>query len=459
MRWVRALLSLPSITSLAGITCFAFTAFAIAACNLENLGDPPPAGELYLPTGLMISDQSDGRRPSFLYVVNSNFDLRYNRGSVQAFDLEGIDDEIKRCKAPGIDCEIESSNLLVDEVLVPSLATSFDISPDRTRMYVATRTDPSLTFIDLNELAQGNGVLRCNDTDRRCGDDHNRGFDESKNDRHVKLPPEPVGIATTRTDDGRNFVLMAHRGGQVSLFYDDADTGPELSHVLAGLVHEPTGIAFDRASQLAYLSVYARNTGTGLSRMLARVGLTVLDTSATSFTYDAGDVVIDGVASQRDTRAIALNTAPDRAGQLLVASRDPASLLFVDVGERSLDNLPATNVPARRIVPVGSGPSRMAHGQIGDRHVVAVSCFDGRSVYIVDAQSAELLGAIHNLSGPFELQIDSARGRLYLADFRSSSVQIIDISALGDSDVEGDSRSDAHIIATLGIPKVVQELQ
>jgi hypothetical protein len=67
------------------------------------------------------------------------------------------------------------------------------------------------------------------------------------------------------------------------------------------------------------------------------------------------------------------------------------------------------------------------------------------------------VGVIHNLNGPFDLGIDSARRRLYLADFRASNVLVIDLSALAEQGAG--PLTDAPIIGTLGIPKVVQELQ
>jgi len=445
---------------------------ALCACNLDNLGDPPPDADLYLPTGLLLSQQSTDSAPRFLYVVNSNFDLRYNRGSVQAYDLEALNVAVDACSRPGIGCEIPSVPLLVDEVLIPSLATSFSVSPDRKRLYVATRTDASMTFIDLDESAQGEAVLDCAESERRCSDARNRGADPNDNPRGLTFPSEPVGMWSLHARDAAagldpdqtpgDFVMVAHRGGQVSLFHDPGAGGPRLVHVLEGLPLEPTGLTFEPASRLFYLSLYARNSViTGQTRLLARVGLTVEAGQggglAPSFAYDAGSIVVDGVAAQRDTRAIAVN--PVRSGELLVAGRDPASLLFVDtqLSAATQDSAALTNFPARDIVPVGSGPTRMALGKLGERDLVAVSCFDGHQLYLVDAASREVVAVVHNLNGPFELAIDGVRKRLYIADFRSSSVQIIDLSAVA-ADGTG-PRTDAPILATLGIPKVVQELQ
>jgi DNA-binding beta-propeller fold protein YncE len=115
-------------------------------------------------------------------------------------------------------------------------------------------------------------------------------------------------------------------------------------------------------------------------------------------------------------------------------------------------------VPAREIVTIGDGPLRLAHGKIGEREIIAVACFDGKQMYLIDAVRSTIAAVIHNLNGPFDLAIDSVRKRLYLADFRSSSVLVVDLSALAEADSE-DQRTDAPIIGMLGIPKVVQELQ
>lgn len=476
MRSARALLKL--------FVC-ASALVALGACNLDNLGDPPLQGDIYLPTGLMVSSQSDTTAPRFMYVVNSNFDLRYNRGSVQAYDLDRLDAALSACATPGVDCDVDAKSVLVDEVLVPSLATSFGISPDRKRMYVATRTDASMSFIDLDENADGDDVLRCDDTDRRCSDDRRRGNDPNDNPRHEVLPLEPVGLITLNASDANidpnvmpegTLVLVAHRNGQTSLFYDDGSNqsssgryGPMLLDVLENLPLEPTGIVFDPTTRFAYLSLYSRTGVTGLSRLLARVGVTLQQDSGSSsptaftssFLYDAGSLVIGGAAPQRDTRAITMN--PTRPGEALVTSVDPSALMFVDVGPTANGSVPADSVVARRVVDVAAGPTRMTLGELGGRSIVAVSCFDGKALYILDVASGDILAVVHNLDGPFELQIDEVRKRLYLADFRSSTVRVIDLSHIAtDGQIDADGtpeRTDAPLIGTLGIPKVVQELQ
>jgi len=437
-----------------------------SACNLANVGDPPPDADIYFPTGLFLSGQSDGSAARFLYVLNSNFDLRYNRGSIQAFDLDALDARLGQCGDEGLTCQIETSQVLVDEVLVPSLATSYNVSPDRKRLYVATRTDQSLLYIDLDEEADGEAILQCDESERRCNDDRRRGTDGSDNARGAVFPPEPVAIASLPAASAApgldpenvpgDFVMVAHRWGQVSLFHDSGAAGPKLIQVLDQLPLEPTGIEFDPAGHVAYMSLNARTASPGSSRLLSRIAFSVESSIEASYLYDVGAVAIDGVAPQRSTRTLLMN--PARAGQLLVTGDRPSSLLFVDIGTGAESGvaLGSSTVPAREIVTIGDGPLRLAHGKIGERDLLAVACFDGKQLYLIDAVRSTIAAVIHNLNGPFDLAIDSQRQRLYLADFRSSSVLVVDLSALAESD---DQRTDAPIIGQLGIPKVVQELQ
>ena len=66
--------------------------FAVAAvigsCNLHNPGVSPPSAVLSYPSALALSREAT---PRYLYVANSNFDLRYNAGSLQSYNLDALD--------------------------------------------------------------------------------------------------------------------------------------------------------------------------------------------------------------------------------------------------------------------------------------------------------------------------------------------------------------------------------
>ena len=436
------------------------------ACNLDNLGEPPPVGDIYLPTALGLSVQTADSPPRYMFLVNSNFDLRYNGGSIQAYDLDKLDAELAKCAQPGESCVVPTSGVLADEVLASSLATSLGFSPSQDRLYVATRTDSRLLFVDVNPSAERDeDVLQCSESDRRCSDDHVRGVDADENKRRLRLPPEPVGLVSFPAAsvygqgdgslDGMDYVLLAHRSGQVSLFFDDGANGPKLIDVRSGLPLEPTGIAFDPMTKLAYLSVFARNTTTLQNKILARVGISPEPDMTDAFIYDPGYLNIDGVAWQRDTRAVAIN--PARPGQALVLSNQPSALLWSDIAGNLTGSLPPGSAPARTTLQLGGGPSRIALGQLAERSIAAVSCFDSHEVFIVDTNRAELLAVVHNLNGPFELAIDAARKRLYVADFRASVVRVMDLGYVAEAGAV--DRTDVPVIGMLGAPKHLQELQ
>jgi DNA-binding beta-propeller fold protein YncE len=454
---------------------------ALLGCNLDNTGDPPPRGDIYMPAGLMLSAADSDQAPRFMYVVNSNFDLRYNNGSLQAFDLEAIDRRVAECaaKTDGDDrdeagelgaatCVIEPTDVLLDEVLVPSLATYMAASSERSRIYVTTRTEADVTLVDLDESSER--PLSCKDEDRVCDRAHTEWKDPIGSERSISLPREAVGIASGRAQDfipdadpplDGEIVLIAHRGGQVSAFLD---TGSELllQDVLtlgnsASPLREPTAIAFDPETGLAYLTIYARDLPSlSDKKVLARVGLSSSGREDyPSSLYDVGAISLEGVSLGRNTRGLMLN--PFQPGEALVVSQAPNSLLWVDLaGTENGDSLP-TEAIVKHTTSVGRGATRVTTGRLGERTIAIVSCFDSRQIFILDAASSEVLSVVHNFSGPFELGLDSTRRRLYVADFRSSVVRILDLAPLVDG--ANETTPTARIVATLGHPKLVQELQ
>jgi DNA-binding beta-propeller fold protein YncE len=70
--------------------------FAVAAvigsCNLHNPGLDQPDDALSYPNALALSL---GERPDFLYVANTNFDIRYNSASVQSYGLEALEGALR----------------------------------------------------------------------------------------------------------------------------------------------------------------------------------------------------------------------------------------------------------------------------------------------------------------------------------------------------------------------------
>ncbi|HEX5659489.1 MAG TPA: hypothetical protein VFX59_19975 [Polyangiales bacterium] len=69
-------------------------AAASGACNLHNEGVDAPRDGLSYPQAIALSREDEvadaGNGPDFLYIANTNYDLRYNGGSLQSYDLQAI---------------------------------------------------------------------------------------------------------------------------------------------------------------------------------------------------------------------------------------------------------------------------------------------------------------------------------------------------------------------------------
>src|SRR5215471_9782449 len=63
----------------------AVLAGAAAGCYSTGDGTSPPPHDLYFPVGLAVS-----RGGNVLYVANSDFDLQWNGGTIQSYDLHLI---------------------------------------------------------------------------------------------------------------------------------------------------------------------------------------------------------------------------------------------------------------------------------------------------------------------------------------------------------------------------------
>ncbi len=79
----------------------------LTACNLHNPGIAPDEAALSYPVALALSHEAE---PRFLYVANSNFDLRYNAGSVHVYDLAKLDQMLAKYACRTIDKTVPPSD-------------------------------------------------------------------------------------------------------------------------------------------------------------------------------------------------------------------------------------------------------------------------------------------------------------------------------------------------------------
>lgn len=252
----------------------------------------PPLRNFYYPTGLVVSP---GRRT--LYVVNSDFDLQYNGGTIQAVDLDSLRPQLEKlvegfrqgksavtaCASIGLlpngSCTLAPPSVCTNDILNPGpcspivgaldnpLVKSFgtvgafasgaiyvpreDGSPG-ARLFAPVRGDPSITFFDVDDDRDPEHIyhpcghdfcLDCGGVgfEKRCDDAHKLGEDPFENTRFLTLPTDPVGIAAS--DDGSALVSAHDSANAVSLSTNDWFTRPALQFTLPDLPTGPTEVA------------------------------------------------------------------------------------------------------------------------------------------------------------------------------------------------------------------------
>ena len=370
------------------------------------------------------------------------------------------------------------TGLLVDQVRIGSYTDGMAVaaSGDGARLYMPVRSDANLTFIDVD----ASGRFDCGDGSelgRPCDDRYRRGDDEAATLRDIQLPADPVGVTVGPLNDivrgpdtgdvPGNYVLFAHRDGRASLFFDQsegADTAPVLIHTLSGLPTELVDITIEPSTQLAWLP-------SALNPVLGRVGI-AFDGSTSepdrSYLFNAGDIVLRGVdtgtVTRGDTRVVRFDPRPD-VNRAYLLSRRPRALLVVDTEDT------VSSVDVIDAIEVGFGPSRLdvvsfdaVPGVTPERTLAFISCYDSRDVYVVDVDLGRLVGIVRGLGGPFELAVDVPRRRLYVLDFRSSVIRVIDLgpmfTCLMDDGMEPlTEECSPRQLGVVGRPDAVTELR
>ena len=281
------------------------SAVAGSACYSTGSGSPPRLDNFYFPVGLAVPPLGNA-----LYVVNSDFDLQYNGGTVQAYDLpqiridtqeninqggqsptlltrgiyarQGLDlqpgdcpgdlptyvnDGSKQRQPLGQTCSppTHSEKYVGHDqygkslsVVIGAFATDLQIAKSGDRLLIPVRGDASLTWIDIDKTGANPLTLGCAaDLDHRClamaegvKNPYQAGNDPNfpdTNTRHLQMPGEPFGMALS--EDGSSVVITHQNDTKTSLF----STGciPALDPVTGRTQHDALGNVVCRGTEVA----------------------------------------------------------------------------------------------------------------------------------------------------------------------------------------------------------------
>ncbi len=479
-------LALPAVVLLVATGCFP-----------DAEGTPPNLDDAYIyyPVGVALT-QPEGR---YLLVVNSNFDLLFNSGSVVPLELAPIRQAIEECRA--LDPEVECISFLVpfekdvrDEryqvvdylleehaVRIGSYASSIAVTEGLA--VVPVRADATLHFIDVNEVPEGSlgfeRVLRCDWGEgadeagpfQYCGSQRRVGGGlRERTNAAIGLPSDPFRVVPWRDpSDGTEYFLVSHMvGGQVSLF--------ERRHDLLG-IDLPRDCANGRSDdndelddlndpgcqgsivRLVDVEGSFSEGSTGLAvdpdgRFLVTSRFTSLLTAFRVNTPEettgegAAEIVpsktisVDVASGGQNQRGLAISPDGTRA---YIASRDPDSILVLDITHDEWGNYSDRFVD---VIEIGEGPSIVRvyeDPRFDEGYLVYAVCFEEDRIFIIDPAINEVIRVITTRRGPYDLTFDAELQVGYLVNFLESTISVIDLNP--------DSNRFHTILTTLGRPK------
>ncbi len=439
-----------------------------AGCSFGESGVSPPLDGLFLPTGLA-ADPAGG----WLYVVNSNSDLRYNAGTVAAIDVGKATQDRARtdwqtCPSAGfrpggpagtrfccfdfhdpaaLNCDERGYVDASATVRLGSFGSTVLVSGAPTgrerRLFVAIRAEPSVTFIDATVDAD-RVALRCRagagEANPLCDDSHKiRGGVDAEGE--LKMPEEPFSMAL---DERLGALYVAHGIHGVSTIDICAPERPALVSVTSPIFSMPnqavSGLALEEpgnpAATVFALGRYFIDRPAEIQTMFLRGGdlpcggasprpleLVVGSSFFSSAFYPSGMDIRGFVLSPDKRRAYVLHRNPNPLS--LYARDNPPALVAVD---RSPD---AQGRPVNRpidVVEICSGASELHRHDAGRGARLYAVCFESGQVYVIEPDLMEVAAVINAGRGPTTLVFAPGDPTTaYLAGFSDNNVSVIDL--------------------------------
>jgi DNA-binding beta-propeller fold protein YncE len=446
------------------------TAALAAACLLfggclDNPGIDPPVATLHFPIALTLHGD-------VAYVANSNFDLRYNAGSLHAYDMNALAPCAEDCRSDDgcviLPTQADPSDaddlviraepcegLLTGEVLMGSFTSGLAVSPSGQRVYLTSRSEADLTHIETDSA----GRLACGGepgTRHRCTEHYRESNRAIARERNLVLPLDPVGLHVGDLGDRvagleGDYAVVGHRNNAVSLFMD-VDGRPALVNVLTGVLPVPEDEPVNLENLLWHERTERAWTPSSTGGLMGRVGLvTDPDDPLQSFLFNAGAMPVTGAT---DTRDVKFDPRPG-VQRAYVLARQPAALMMLDLDAH--DTIESSRSIA---LCAGGGPSRMELATIADRMIAFVSCFDSPRIFPIDVDRNMLLDTTTGGQGPFNMAVDEARGLLLVTDFINGTLRVQSLATLTDCLMGLPVAACAPTpLAEVGIPRPVEQLQ
>jgi YVTN family beta-propeller protein len=394
-----------------------------AGCVDPSDRHPHPTDELHFPGHLATSP--DGK---YLFVVGTNFDLRYDGAAVLTIDLEThrfvTDAAVQIGSFPG--------QLAVRE------------TADGAMGYVADRETGHLNWFRI-DTSGDTAALDCGGKVNSrtgvevCGDDF-RVRSAEVDDVTIEIGDDPFGLGFNLPAEGAPAFLFVGslRDGTLSVLRLDEQGVPtliEACKVVQGLY----GIATSPSTGLTYVaSQFAQGIYTVLTTDQADGSAPEhlmepnpayecrSETTTPVLEIDAFTVSNVNLGSSLG-QTLAFNASGTLAFETF---RAPAGLVVVDTAPDAL-GAPRNEVIAW--IEVGRSPAEMAvvPKDDGPGELVYVVCFGSNDIYVVDTATMGVVDVIETGLGPFDIEVvsrpDLGWTRAYVSLFEKDRIAVIDL--------------------------------
>ncbi len=396
---------------------------ALGGCFTDADGRQPDLKSLYFPTALLTSP---GR--TTLFVANSDFDLQYSGGWVQALDLAALrsdvlviattlatgDPEADPCQGrgdnpdawlnPGPCAPLSVAPYVQRHVAIGAFASGLLLTHDPTpagggeldgqanaRLFASVRGDPSITYFDIDDDREGATSFQLDcavQDDGFCGDGHRVGRDSDDALRDIQLPADPVGMAAT--GDGVAIVTAHQTQAAASLVINQWDSGasptPYLSYYASNLASGPTEIAAIPEPSFVPLAsavaTEARAAGVEVN-FFYRPGFALTFRSASELTvlrYQSDEGAVPTRPFVVRSTSIPITTTADGFDSRGIAIRDRDRRQCEEACETVIESLPCLTACAEQ-VPL---QIFMANRSPASLHIGEVESFINRTVIGAD---------------------------------------------------------------------------
>lgn len=470
-------------------------ALASGCYSSGGRGKAPVDDEMYYPVAVSVTPSG-----KYLLVANSDFDLAYNSGTVQAYDLEAIAEKARGCEATpepagcdGVDAKtyvkasVRIGAFASDLRVVPLYdyatttvagvsAVETTVAPDVSRALIPVRGDATLTYIDVREGAAGVTLdcyagAKANQLGNDCDANHRVGQIPTADSRQLTLEGEPFAIATPSywscprvngaskcgpepARSGGIAGIVHQVSGDVSVFRDTQRNGapPVLTYTLTGLPGSGAAIApLDLLPKTAAEPFVPRFLVANRSQASLLVTQYIGDDGNPDRGALAASAAIP-IPTQSggyDTRGVVVDppgAGESRPTRVFLASRSPASLVVGQIDDASgalhfFENVPLPIGPARLTRSTYKDSAGVEHTR------VYVASYDSAYVVAYDPDARRVGQVIKAGRGPYSIAVDPKHKLAYVANFVDGTIQVIEL------DAENHEAFFERVVFTVGKPQ------